>query len=160
MVFNYTLFTHDYLNQLLIGYVTKRLESGLIASTFTHSLANRFCLRKNYDYLHKIYNCNIVGGASYIFLQVLWFGCLCICWRNKQSGRSRLLKFQLEQTKQFVVFFLLIACKGYIYVVGRCFLAERGIKHPICMYCKTHQEWYLCECCSLVSCVFGGETSS
>ena len=35
------LFTQDYFNWLLIGFVAKRLESGLIASAFTHSLASR-----------------------------------------------------------------------------------------------------------------------
>ena len=108
----YTLFTHNFLNRLKIGFVVKQLESGLIASTFTHSLSNR--LRFN--------NCNIVGGASYLFPQALWFGHSCICCKYKQSRRGRLLKFQLEQAEYFLVFFLLV-----VYVVGRCFLAECGI---------------------------------
>ena len=46
---------------------------------------------------------------------MLWFGCLCIRHKNKQSRRSRLLKFRLEQRKHFLVFFLLV-----VYVVGHC----------------------------------------
>ena len=48
------------------------------------------------------------------------------------------------------MFFLLIA-----YFVGCCFLAERGIKHPICicMHRRIYEEWYLREHCGSVSCV-------
>ena len=49
----FTLFTHDCLNRLLIGFVAKQLESSLIASTVTHSLADWLRLRQNYDYLHR-----------------------------------------------------------------------------------------------------------
>ena len=63
----FTLFTHDYLNRLQIGFVVKWLESGLIASTFTHSLANGLRLRQNYDYLHRLNNSDIVGGELYLF---------------------------------------------------------------------------------------------
>ena len=52
----------DYLNGLLINFVAKHLGSGLIAS-----LVNWLHLRPNYDYLHKIKNCNNVGGALYLF---------------------------------------------------------------------------------------------
>ena len=128
---NITPCSHDYLNRVLISFVAKRLESSLIASAITYSLANRIHLKQNYDCLHEINNCNIVGGASHLFQEVLWFSCLCICQRNKQSKRSRLHKFLLEQTKHFLVFFLLVA-----YVASRCFLAEQGMKHSICMDCK------------------------
>ena len=50
--------SHDFLNRLEIGFVVKRLGSGLIASGFTHSLANQLHLN----------DCDIVGGASYLFL--------------------------------------------------------------------------------------------
>ena len=64
--YSFTLFTnyYMYLNQLLIGFVAKWLESKLIASTFTHSLANWSCQWQKYDYLRNYNNCNIVGGAS------------------------------------------------------------------------------------------------
>ena len=57
-------------------FVVKRLESGLIASTFTHSLAN--WLRLN--------NCYIVGGVSYLFPQALWVRYLYICWKTSSQG--------------------------------------------------------------------------
>ena len=135
--------------------VTNRFCSKAVRKQFNcccvhHSFTNRLRLRKNYDCLHKINNCNI-SGVLYWFMQALWFGCLCVCWRNKQSRRSRLLKFWLEQMKHFLVF-LSIA-----YVVGCCFLVEWGIKRPIWMLSRIHREWYLCNYCGSVSCVFGGE---
>ena len=109
-----TLFTHDYLNRLQIGFVVKQLESGLIASPFIHSLANQ--LRLN--------NCDIVGGVSCTSLHKRCGSVACMfVGKNKQSRQGRLLKFRLERAKHFLVFFLLVA-----YVVGRYFVAEQGIQ--------------------------------
>ena len=52
----YTLFTHKYLNQLLISFVAKQLESNLIASAFIHSLTNWLRLKAHshckLDWMH------------------------------------------------------------------------------------------------------------
>ena len=78
-----------------------------------------------------INNCYIVGGASNLHVllnvssmvspQVFWCY-LHICQRNKQSRSTRLPRFQLEQGKQLLVFFLLVA-----YVVGRYLCNDHGL---------------------------------
>ena len=115
-------------------------------------LANRLHVWQNYDYLYKINNCSIVGGASYLLLQALWVGCLCICRWNKQSWQSKTseLMFRLERTKHYLVFSLLIA---YVYVhYWSLFSCWTRNKHPICMHGGIYQEWYWLSCpCTVAS---------
>ena len=66
LILIYPVKTHDlFLNRLQIDFVAKRLESSLITPAFTHSLTNQLRLRQTQDYLHKINNCNVVGGVSF-----------------------------------------------------------------------------------------------
>ena len=66
--------------------------------------------KANYDYLHKINNCNIVGGVLYLFPHsvMVW---LLVHLLDKQAVKTKyrsLLKFWLEQTKDILMFFLLV----------------------------------------------------
>ena len=59
----YTLFTQDFLNRLVIGFLVNQLVTGLNVTAFTHSHVNRLRLSStNIDILY-ICNYNNVGGV-------------------------------------------------------------------------------------------------
>lgn len=92
------------LSEQVTSWFSSKVVRGLIANPFTHSLANRLCLRQNYNYLHRFNNCKCCGSVA------------CVPFQNFRKQSMALIDLQL---------ILLVTSRSFLSVFGMLTLASK-----------------------------------